>query len=238
MCSFSYGKVVGACWWSYLGEEVGHLVIKGQLTHGSLYGPSVSWVAKDLCMDLQSPKSPWSSRAWTLQDSPTAPPPPPTKARVFPDLPICQHVPMIIGVQSSHIIRDPIVYLHERPVWGQTDPSLQVFLPADPAAAPVGAREGRSNRGRRLGRRRGGSRSEGQPGRARANRSALRRRPITGRLARQICPAVRGGAAASPGAALHFWAASGSTGQGSVCPERGTGGRPSSCASPGTYLEA
>lgn len=207
----------------------------------------------DPYMDLQSPESPRISigifsllshhgAAWpeALQD--TAPPTPAhpsaTKSRVFPDLPICQHVPMIIGVQSSHIIRDPIVYLHERPVWGQTVPSLQVFLPADPAAASVCAREGRGNGGRRRGRRRGGSRSEGQPGRARANRSALRRRPITGRLARQICPAVRGGAAASPGAALHFWAASGSTGQGSVCPERGTGGRPSSCASPGTYLEA
>ena len=55
--------------------------------------------------------------------------------------------------------------------------------------------------GGRGGQRRGGRRSEGQPVRARANRSALCQRPITSRLARQICPALPGGAAGSPGAA-------------------------------------
>lgn len=49
--------------------------------------------------------------------------------------------------------------------------------------------------GGRGGQQRGGRRSEGQPVRARANRSALCQRPITSRLARQICPAVPGGAA-------------------------------------------
>lgn len=95
--------------------------------------------------------------------------------------------------------------LHGRPketTCLRSDRSQLASFPAcSPCRASVCLLEGWSNGGRSLGHRRGGSHSEEQPGRARANRSTLRRRPITSRLARQICPAVRGGAAKSPGAA-------------------------------------
>ena len=71
--------------------------------------------------------------------------------------------------------------------------------------------------------------------RARANRSALRQRPITSRVSRQICPAVWGGAAGSPGAAGYTSERLlEATGQWNLCRGAGGGraGRPSLCASP------
>lgn len=78
---------------------------------------------------------------------------------------------------------------------------------------------GRSRSGGRGGRRRGGRRSEGPPVRARANRSALCQRPITSRLARQICPAVPGGAAGSPGPPVTLLSACWKPGAGGTCAE-------------------
>ena len=67
------------------------------------------------------------------------------------------------------------------------------------AAVSACVLEGGSNGGRGLWQWRGGAGATGT--KAPANLSALRRRPITGLPARQICPAVRGGAAGSPSAA-------------------------------------
>jgi len=95
--------------------------------------------------------------------------------------------------------------------------------------------------GGRGGQRRGGRRSEGQPMRARANRSALCQRPITSRLARQICPALPGGAAGSPGAAGYTSERLlEATGQGEQCGGAGGGrsGRSSLFANPVALIKA
>ena len=76
--------------------------------------------------------------------------------------------------------------------------------------------------------------------RARANRSALCQRPITSCLARQICPALPGGAG-SPGAAGYTSERLlEATGQGEQCGGAGGGrsGRSSLFASPVALIKA
>lgn len=97
-----------------------------------------------------------------------------------------------------------------------------------------GVEKGGANRqGRR------GSGMQGRAPRASTNHSALRRRPITARLAGQICPAVRGGAARVPGPPVTLPRAfQESTGQGAEKLGRRVAGRPSLCTSPATPTEA
>lgn len=101
--------------------------------------------------------------------------------------------------------------------------------------------------GKGAGVEKGGAKSQGRRGsgmqgrapRASTNQNALRRRPITARLAWQICPAVRGGAARVPGPPVTLRRAfQESTGQGAEKPGRRVTGRPSLCTSPVTPTEA
>lgn len=106
-----YRKVAALLLCTYLGDEAGAIRWQYQRTCGSVCTRAVSLLLAHrllLPFPVSPPKSLRRCLAWS-------PPGPHRQGQgVFLDLPVCQGVPVIIRVQNSLIIKDPIVYTVER----------------------------------------------------------------------------------------------------------------------------